>query len=349
MSWNHDSEDYSTWGEWDDEGNIYYRAMPADSYPLEYHSFRQLVNAALGYIDTQWEVPLYDATHYEFIALVASFAATGYERELKFYKFLQLPAELRINVYKHYIVAENSLEKSTRLRHGYGPETYCCVWNWPQQLRVCDQGSRTPLATSRFAPWLPNLAFTNTQTHDEVTVHMLETTDWFDFSYSEFKDFRIVPWFINFLSTFPDNEGFNAIKRINFPREYSYNAFRAGKLIDERNPNVQLMLRCPKLEIMAMTFKWHTLTSCWHTTPRDLEDLLNHFQLRPMLEHKHVKQVHLEGVYVCEGEGGVTLLCLEHFAKWIVKGFREKQGGRWKCVCIGGGITTKVEGWGRRL
>lgn len=315
-----DEGDENCWGgDWRDLGDVYFRGTPADCYPLEYYPFRQLVDAALGYMDTQRDALLYDQTHYEFIALAASFAAMDYERELKFHKFLQLPAELRINVYKHYIAADSALAKST-------PNSFCCKWNWPQVLQLCDQSSRTPLATSRFAPWLPNLAFTNKQTYDELAINMLGATARFEFSYSELKATKIVPWFINFLSTFPNNEGFNAIKRIDFPREYAYNGMRRGKIIDERNPDVQLMLRCPKLEIMAMAFNEHTLTTGWHTKPRDLVDLLNHFHLRPMLEHTHIKQVHLGGDYVREGGQGVTMQCLEQFAKWIIKGFREKQG-----------------------
>lgn len=168
-----------------------------------------------------------------------------------------------------------------------------------------------PLATSRFAPWLPNLAFANKQAYDDFAIYMLRTTGWFKFSYSELKPTKILPWFINFLSTFPNNESFNTIKRIDFLREYAYNGMRKGKTIDEHNPDIQLMLRCPKLEIMAMAFNKHTLTTGWHTKPRDLEDLLNHFHLRPMLEHTHIKQVHLEGDYVRESGEGVMMPCLE--------------------------------------
>lgn len=99
IDWDDDGDENSCWGgEWSDFGGMYFRGTLADCYPLEYHPFCQLVDAALGYMDTQRDVVLYDQTHYEFLALAASFAAMDYEHELKFHKFLQLPAELRINV-----------------------------------------------------------------------------------------------------------------------------------------------------------------------------------------------------------------------------------------------------------
>jgi hypothetical protein len=45
-----------------------------------------------------------------------------------------------------------------------------------------------------------------------------------------------------------------------------------------------------------------------------------------MLEHKGLKEVHLEGIYPKYGENDDRLECLEAFAKWLVEGFREKQG-----------------------
>jgi hypothetical protein len=129
-----------------------------------------------------------------------------------------------------------------------------------------------------------------------------------------------VPWFDSFLATFPNNDGFKTIKQINFPREYTHNAFKAGRVIDERNPNVQLMLRCPSLDIMATTFKWHVLTICspvqyCNYVHKNIDDLLNQSQLRPMLDHPSLKQVRLEGLYVSEGKEGDPLRCLEEFAK----------------------------------
>jgi hypothetical protein len=90
------------------------------------------------------------------------------------------------------------------------------------------------------------------------------------------------------------------------------------------------MLRCTKLETMAMTFDWGKLMirskmEYYSMAPRNLNDFLDSYQMRPMLEHQHVKKIYLVRVYPSDGEGD-SLKCLEMFAKWIVRGFREKQG-----------------------
>jgi hypothetical protein len=43
------------------------------------------------------------------------------------------------------------------------------------------------------------------------------------------------------------------------------------------------------------------------------------------LKHRNIKQVHLEGIYLGNAKDD-RLKCLEEFAKWIIKGFQEKQG-----------------------
>lgn len=208
----------------------------------------------------------------------------------------------------------------------------CCTWDWPTALTMCDHESNNSVnfCTARYVYWLPHLAFVSKQLIGEVTIYMLQTTEWFEFLYKGNKPFRIVPWFTQFLSTFHQNEAFSAIRQINFPNAHRYNECRVGKVIDDKNPDVQLMLRCTKLETMAMTFDWGRLMdqnpkSYYSMGPHKLDDFLDFYQLRPMLEHKHVKKVYLVGVYPSGGEGK-SLHCLERFAKWIVKGFWEGQG-----------------------
>jgi hypothetical protein len=109
---------------------------------------------------------------------------------------------------------------------------------------------------------------------------MLKTTDWFDILYESDKPLKIAKWFTCFLSTFPNYEAFKAIKRLNCPHAYQYNENRTGKVIDEQNPDIQLMLRCPNLEIVAMTFNLRVLTNWWTDSmepPRDLDDFQTFF------------------------------------------------------------------------
>lgn len=216
---------------------------------------------------------------------------------------------------------------------------------------MCDRGPDPCLPITKLTAWLPSLALTNKKMHDEVTKYMLETTGWIDFMYQEHRPVKIAFRFAEFLAAFPDEEAAKAVKRINFPHEHRYNERRVGKVIDEQNPDVQLMLACPKLETGGMTFYWSKCVSrdrehYSETKPRELEDSLDFFHLHPMLEHKNVKQVHLEGIHLKYGEGDGKLKCLEAFAKWTVEGFREKQDRevevflfkrwrRWECRSVG--------------
>jgi hypothetical protein len=83
------------------------------------------------------------------------------------------------------------------------------------------------------------------------------------------------------------------------------------------------MLKCGELDTIGMAFNFREITTHNYTKPRDLDNFLDHFHFRPMLEHKGVKNVHLEGVYPRFGEGN-SLKCLEKFGKWLVKGFKEQ-------------------------
>lgn len=53
---------------------------------------------------TQYIYPIYDSALITFLAMAESAtSAIAYERELKFYKFVQLPAELRLKIYTAYL------------------------------------------------------------------------------------------------------------------------------------------------------------------------------------------------------------------------------------------------------
>ena len=89
-------DDYDDWDiDSVDDGWCSYsspRFVNDEIYPLEYHPFRQLVDAAIGYIETQAETPLYDAVLFEFMDIAAG--AVGcmcWQRKLKFHRFFELP------------------------------------------------------------------------------------------------------------------------------------------------------------------------------------------------------------------------------------------------------------------
>jgi hypothetical protein len=102
----------------------------ADVYPLEYLPFRQLVDVAVGYMETQQEIPLYDSKHFEFLDIAAGAEESMHcERELKFCKFLDLPAELRLKAYYHYLHVDPSTGKSPNRGHGgFSEDQDFCVW-----------------------------------------------------------------------------------------------------------------------------------------------------------------------------------------------------------------------------
>lgn len=338
MSWHYnDYNDYddnnSDWsddycdhyaGAWDD--------IPTDDiYPLSYHPFRQIVDSAEGYLKTQAEYPLYDSAHIFFLSQALSIDSLSYAPEIKFHRFLALPAELRLNILEHYLTLERDSGSLQKRQHFDEFDNKCCVWNWPSELIMCDRSPGAYLAICKMTAWLPALALTSKKMHDEGAKYMLETTRWIDLMYQENKPVKIASRFAEFLSAFPDGQAAGVVKRINFPHEHRYNERRVGRVIDEQNPDVQLMLKCPKLETVAMTFHWGKLVSRevdmnGETKPRDLEDFLDFFHLRPMLEHEGLQKMHLDGIYPKYGKDDDKLECLEAFAKWIVEGFREKQG-----------------------
>ncbi|KAG9185965.1 hypothetical protein G6011_02521 [Alternaria panax] len=326
-SWAHDESDYG-YHDWDNIWHAY-----EEIFPLEFLPFRNLCEIATGFLDTQKGYPLYDAAMIEFIAIAeAGVGATAWIYELKFHRFLELSPELRLEVYVHGLEnarRDGTLAKQLHVDRFSNP---CCIWRWPGELIVCDRHSEDELPTARFAPWLPDIAFASKQVLGEVTICMLSTTEWFDFKYEEHKPFKIVRWFTDFLVTFPTimvndmatTEAFASIKRICFPHESKYNERRVGRVVDEKNPDITLMLKCTKLETIAMVFNYRQLIGGhWAGDPRDLDDFLDFFHFGPMLEHKSIQNVYLEGVYPRYGEGR-TMVCLYEFGKWLVKGFRKR-------------------------
>ncbi|KAI4613917.1 hypothetical protein J4E80_006605 [Alternaria sp. BMP 0032] len=237
------------------------------------------------------------------------------------------------DVFEAYL--ENARNASSLAKHLH-VDNYnnpCCTWRWPDDLIICDRNAGDEMATAKVAPWLPALAFANKQLLSEVTLFMLSTTEWFDFKYDSKKPFKIARWFADFLSTFPavtinglaTTQGFAAIKRINFPH-VKYRAHVRTKHDIDENLDISLMLKCTQLDTIAMSFHWIQLVHDayqWNQRPRDLEDFLDAFKFRPMLEHGWVKKVYLEGVNHLQG-GEWRLACLYKFGEWLVKGYRKR-------------------------
>jgi hypothetical protein len=115
------------------------------------------------------------------------------------------------------------------------------------QLAACDHTFAPGLENSNFASLLPSLASTNKQIYDELVIHMLQTTEPLSFPYNEHNSVKIRTCFRNLLAKYPKEQAFNAIKHLNFPHTHHYNETRVGRVIDERNPDIELMLRCPRL------------------------------------------------------------------------------------------------------
>ncbi|KAI4633678.1 uncharacterized protein J4E87_000842 [Alternaria ethzedia] len=237
------------------------------------------------------------------------------------------------DVFEAYL--ENARNASSLAKHLH-VDNYnnpCCTWRWPDDLIICDREADNELTTAIVAPWLPALAFANKQLLSEVTLFMLTTTEWFDFKYDAKKPFKIARWFADYLSTFPTvtidgvatTQGFAAIKRINFPHVKYIPYTRANYDIDG-NLDIPLMLKCTQLDTIAMSFHWIQLVDRAYTQyqrPRELEGFLDAFGFRPMLEHRGVKKVYLEGVNHLQG-GEARLACLYKFGEWLVKGYRKR-------------------------
>lgn len=158
----------------------------------------------------------------------------------------------------------------------------------------------------------------------EVTICMLQTTEWFDFKYDEAKAVEIVSWFADFLASFPayvDSKGaltmevFAAVKKIGFPHASKFNERLVARVVNEVNLDIALMLKCTELDTLALSFNLRQLVeSQLERVPRELDDFLEFFHFAPMLEHRGLKEVHPEGVYSREGEER-TMECLYQFAE----------------------------------
>lgn len=248
-------------------------------------------------------------------------------------EFLNFPPEVRAKIIGFSLLGDL---KSGTLKKAMHHDTFqnpCCIWDWPEQLVICDKEKESDLPNTMFPKWLPHLALTNHQMRGEVLVHMLKTTDCITLKYDKDLPAKIAPWFSKFLSTFPANEGFEAVRNLNFPHIHWYNYNDHDMVLDPNpNPDVVLMLQCPNLEKVGMTFyfkriaNFHPYDEAWN--PVSLEHFLSWWKLRPMRGCDALKHVYIGGVMWRGADmgGGVDQLqTLIDFGAWLCESFAQKE------------------------
>lgn len=102
-------------------------------------------------------------------------------------------------------------------------------------------------------------------------------------------------------------------------------------MIDEQNPDVQLIMRCPNLRNVGFTFHAEKMTmkdpeNTWDRVHRPLEAVIEYYQLRPMLECKRLKHIYFEGILprYSSSYPSQPLKTLEDLGNWLVDAFEEK-------------------------
>ena len=94
-----------------------------------------------------------------------------------------------------------------------------------------------------------------------------------------------------------------------------------GKVIDEPNPEYPPYAQCTQLVYsarylgsglqLAKAYKMGNGNS--NAVTRAIDEFLNFYHFRPMLEHRHIQNIHLDAVYPRDGEDD-TLRCFHDFA-----------------------------------
>jgi hypothetical protein len=245
--------------------------------------------------------------------------------------YLDLPAEIRELITEYYLLGESKAGRLSKCQHYDAWEHACCMWEYPDLLVACDsqkyRGFFPDPATGR-APfgWLPSLASTSQQMLGEVTVHMLRNTKKFHLKYvSRTEHFKIAHWFRRFLEAFPDYEGVDAIRCLNFPHAHWFND-SSQQLIFERNPEMDLAAACRRLRRLEMTFHTTKVTmpdpeNIYERIPRPILDMVRHWRLHAIFKCKELQEVYFDGIYFRPARGGAPtdLNPLFDLAKWIKK------------------------------
>ncbi|KAH7081431.1 hypothetical protein BKA63DRAFT_487153 [Paraphoma chrysanthemicola] len=168
-----------------------------------------------------------------------------------------LSAAVRALVIHEYLLLERQAGRLSTRRHDDKYGNRCCVWEYPKTLIACDNQDSTtfpPPKTARTPQgWLPTLTFTSKPMPGEVTVHMLRGTERFDLKYIKNENsFKIATWLRQFIAAIPGNDGFTAVKYLNFPHMHWFDTNRDPPAPE--NPSVELMVACKNLRKVDMTF-----------------------------------------------------------------------------------------------
>lgn len=228
-------------------------------------------------------------------------------------------------------------------------EQPCCVWDFSTSLILCDRESWPSSPT--FAFFLPPLAFANRQLRGEVTRHMLRSTVKIVIKNDWESPLKVVDYLTSFLETVTndyDENVFASIHSLNFPHFHRFPSVSTPGTAPASgvvNPDVSFMLRCTRLRTLQLTFHGST-------TKRPLEEFLDFFGLRPILQCEELKEVYLDGIIPSFGNVA-TLQTLEDFGFWIKEGFAaqgklmkifiSKRSGPWRKDLKWNVLKTKEE------
>ncbi|KAF1943896.1 hypothetical protein EJ02DRAFT_483956 [Clathrospora elynae] len=238
--------------------------------------------------------------------------------------FPTLPLELRELIY-HYAI----------LPDAYTPHSHHIDFSAADTVHSHDP---------HYLHWLPPLCRVNEATRVDASLFLLRITD-FTLLYPAH-----VPSFSRFLATIPYNQGFAALRQLDF-QLFS----RHQPLPGQSNTYIDFMKRCPgltkiclKLEVGYLTkvsCTEHSLvmapTTLWvfgQTRILELEDLLAAYRLARLLELTSVNQVVIEvwpKIHVSSrfSVDSVLVDCaplVQRVAEWLRDGFGER--GRRVCV-----------------
>jgi hypothetical protein len=250
--------------------------------------------------------------------------------EPTFHPFQRLPAELRMMLVHQYLLLEREAGRLSEHIHHDEFGNRCCIWKYPKLLIACDNQTQNMFPrpeTARAPPgWLPALAFTNKTVLGEVVVYVLQNTERIDLKYIRTNaDFKIATWFRKFLAAIPGGDGVNAVKYLNFPHMQWFNSVSATAT--HTNSSIELMAGCLNLRKVDMTFHASKLVKS-SGLPCTALNLVEHFQLRPMLECEKLENIYFDGIHVRARGGGspANLESLVPLARWLLKAFIVRRG-----------------------
>lgn len=192
-----------------------------------------------------------------------------------FTNFLDLPPELRDNVYEKYFATEYhylSLDFYVNKRAHFV--------DWPT-LHV---SKPTRVITPATAKFLPNLALTSHQVRKELVRALLRTA-----KNIVLADSRAAMCFRVFVDGF---NAYNLVRSLTF-HQYDEGVIRGDYAV------LEFIKRCPNLRklelIVSATSLGHSLYYSWRTAPRSLGRIVAELKLVDVLKSKSLRQIQLTG------------------------------------------------------